>query len=732
MTILTSTKKTRIKLVLIPVLCFFVMQGFSQSKAINWRTMGGNKDATLYEVRQDFYDYWRDKTPTKGQGYSVFKRWEAYMLPRVYPTGDMTLPSMTYENYMDWLRNESGQSAGQRNATSNWISLGPNSVPTGYDSGAGRVDFLRFDPNNSNTLYVGTPDGGLWKSTNGGGSWSTNTDFLGVIGCADLAIDPDNTQIMYLATGNWEADRSSLGVFKSTDGGATWSATSLAWNFSDSYEIRRMIMDPNDPDTMLVVTDGGIFRTTDGWATNSATNLDGNYNLYDIKFKPGDHTTVYASGTNFINTDIFWKSTDNGASWTAVTSGLPSDGDISRVIIGVTPDPTGTAYVYLLAGNTAHGYKGLYRSTDSGANFSTQSDDVTPLGTPTPNILNSSKSGTGTGGQAGHDLAIAIAPNNKDKVTIGGINQWRSTDGGVNWTIFTYWLGDDPDYPGEGDASTPYTHADIQDIQYLPGSSTTLFTTSDGGIYKTIDDGVNWTKLTNNLSIAQQNVVAHSATTEGLLVSGLQDIGTIKKSGGTWSVINGGDGESAFIDRTNDMVIITSNPNGAHAISTDGGTTRADITGLPVGLLFFSQVSQDPASATTMYAGGRPALYKNVDFVNNPNTWVTLGTPPSTGSGAAIIRFVVAPSNPDTIYVIKGNEVDATTLSRSMDGGSTFTDITGSLPTTAQMSSLAVSNVDAKKFGLRIQDMWTVQKSLEVLMEVPIGKICLEDCLMSL
>jgi len=654
---------------------------------VNWRTMGGNNTATLYEVRKDFYKHWEDKVPTKGQGYSVFRRWETYMLPRVYPSGDMTLPSTTYNNYMKWLRSEGNSSATQRSATSNWSSLGPNVVPSGYDSGAGRVDFVRFDPTNSNTLYIGAPDGGLWKSVNGGTSWTTNTDFLGVIGCADLAIDPDNTQNMYLATGNWETDRSSIGVLKSTDGGATWSATSLAWNPSDSYEIRRMVMDTANPLIMMVVTDGGLFRTTDGWATNSVTNLDGDYNLYDIKFKPGSSSTLYASGKTGLNTNVFWKSTDSGASWTAVTSGLPSSADVSRIIIGVTPDDD--TYVYLLAGNADNGYKGLYRSTNSGTSFSTQST--------TPNLLQSDKDGVGTGGQANHDLAIAVAPNNKDKVTIGGINQWRSTNGGVDWTIFTYWLGDDPAYPGEGDASPPYTHADIQDIQYLPGSSTTMFTTADGGIYKTTDDGATWATLSNNLSIAQQNNVVQSATTEGLLVTGLQDIGTIMKSGGSWSVINGGDGESGLIDRTNDMVIITSNPNGAHAISTDGGLNRSDITGLPNGLLFFSPIIQDPVTATTIYAGGRSALYKNVDFVNNPNTWVTLGTPPESTSDGAIMRFVVAPSNPSIIYVIKGNEVDATTLSKSTDGGSSFVDITGTLPTTAQMTNLAVSNTDADK-----------------------------------
>ena len=667
----------------------FQIVGQTDTK-VDWRLMGNNKDATFYDVQKDFYEYWADKTPTKGQGYTVFKRWEAQMIPRVYPTGDMTLPSQTYEIYTDWLK-RSDHSTIKRNAPSNFSSLGPNAVPSGYDSGAGRVDFLRFDPTNSNTLYVGSPDGGLWKSIDAGATWTTNTDFLSIIGCSDIAIDPTNTQNMYLATGNWESDRRSIGVLKSTNGGTTWTTTGLVWSATDNYKIRRLIMDPTNPQIMMIATDGGVFRTTDGWGTFTNGGLDGNYNIHDIEFNPGDPNIVYASGVQ--GSDVFWKSTMNGmdGTWAAATTGLPAGTDVSRILIGVTAiDDT---YVYLLAGNGMSGYKGLYRSTDSGATFSTRST--------TPNILQSSKTGTGTGGQAEHDLAIVVDSANKEKVTIGGINQWRSTNGGTTWTIFTYWLGNDPAYPGEGDPSPPYKHADIQDIQYLPGSSTTMFTTADGGIYKTIDDGVNWTDITNNLSIAQQTNVALSATTEGLMVAGLQDIGTIKRSAaGVYSVINGGDGEAAFIDRTNDLVMITSNPNGAHDLSYDGGLNKQKMNGIPAGTLFYSPIIQDPVSATTCFAGGRANLYKNVDFEYNPDTWVTLGSPPSTGTNASIIRFVIAPSNTSIIYVIKGNGYDATTLSKSIDGGTSFTNITGTLPTSIQMSNLEVSNTDPDKVWL--------------------------------
>jgi hypothetical protein len=112
------------------------------------------------------------------------------MAPRVYPSGDMSLPSTNYANFIAW---QAGRSNLRSGSTGNWTSLGPVGSPSGPSpysrTGTGRVNFVRFNPSNTNTMFVGAPDGGLWKSADGGATWSTNTDFLGVIGCSDLAIN---------------------------------------------------------------------------------------------------------------------------------------------------------------------------------------------------------------------------------------------------------------------------------------------------------------------------------------------------------------------------------------------------------------------------------------------------------------------------------------------------------------------------------------------------------------
>ena len=136
-----------------------------------WVDDMNNPNLSLYEIQESFEEYWKNRVVEKGKGFKAFKRWENYMEPRVYPSGDITLPSQTYGNYNDW-KSQNLNSVIPNTINGNWTIVGPVGKPSG--GGAGRLNFIRFDPNDSNIMYVGAPDGGLWKSINGGVSWSTN------------------------------------------------------------------------------------------------------------------------------------------------------------------------------------------------------------------------------------------------------------------------------------------------------------------------------------------------------------------------------------------------------------------------------------------------------------------------------------------------------------------------------------------------------------------------------
>src|SRR3989338_7782585 len=527
-----------------------------------------------------------------------------------------------------------------------------------FGGGAGRLNFVRFDPTNSNTIFVGAPDGGLWKSTNGGTSWTTSTDQLTVIGCTDVAIDPGNTQIMYLATGDGDAgDCYSIGILKSTDGGATWNTTGLSWTVNQGRTISKLLMHPTNSQILIAATSNGIYRTTDGGANLTQTSTG---SFKDLEFMPGTPNTVYTSGS------IFRKSTDNGVTWTTITSGLPTTG-VERIAIAVTA--ANTAYVYLLIGRSSdQGLLGVYSSTNSGTGFASQH------GATGPNLLGWNSNGADSGGQAFYDLSIAASPTDANTIIVGGVNSWRSTDGGVNWTINSHWTG----------SGAPYVHADIHAIEYLPGSGTTYFIGHDGGISKTTNSGTSFTDISANLAIAQQYRIGLSTTTAGRMITGHQDNGTNLLNAGTWNEVYGGDGMDCFIDRTNNNTLYGSYVYGDYYRSTNGGGAWTTITsGLPGGD-WLCAWHQDPVTATTLYAGGRSAMYRTT---NSGTAWSALGTPSGSGS---ILEFVIAPSNNQIIYSVKYNAV-----SKSTNGGTTWTNITGTLPTaSAALTNVTVSNTD--------------------------------------
>ena len=678
---------------------FFSILSFGQNDK-SWAKMGSSKNETFYSVQEKFNQYWENKAPEKGQGYKIFKRWENQIADKIYPSGDMSLPSHTYPNFIEWQQRYNNKLARNANSkmkatltSSQWVSLNQNAIASGYDSGSGRLNFVTFDPNNpTTTMFVGAPDGGLWKTTDGGTTWTTNTDYLPIIGCSGLVIDPNNTDIMYLATGDRGSDRSSIGVMKSTDGGLNWNTTSLVFTAQDEYKINKIVMDPNQSNIMLVATNKGIFKTTDGWATHTApsgTETSPTFTFFDIEYKPGSSTVAYAGGYEM------YKTSDGGDNWDYIDSAnLPNANDVIRIELAVTE--ADSDYVYAIVGRESDsGFEGFYRSTDSGDTFTKQSS------ASTPNILHSDMAPTAAseGGQANHDLAIAVSPNNEDKITIGGVNQWQSVDGGLNWTRITYWRGTDPNHPGEGDAPEAYMHADVQYLQYLPGdtATTTLFATCDGGIYKSTDDGISWTDITSNIAVGQQTNIELSETTEDFYFAGLQDIGSLLHKNGAWSVLTGGDGEDGFIDRTNDNYIVSSTTNGDFFLSTDGGTDYRDVTWtipLPKGQ-WFSPIEQDPGNVDNVYIGGRPHLYVSTDMFsgNSDFTHSKTGAIAPSPADKNILSFEIAPSSNNVIYVIKEN-----IISKSTNTGSTWTDISAGLPVAnAKLKDLTISNTDASK-----------------------------------
>jgi len=658
---------------LLPLIVFTFLFGSllaqQNQSATDWIEMK-SRGANFYEIQKAFNNYWRDKDiDAKGIGYKPFKRWEYMVEPRVYPSGDLSLLGQNDANFKAFLENNptsitTGKlvNSNSQIASTTWTAIGPMGAMTGSATNglprkAGRDNFITFHPTNANTFWVGAPAGGLWQTTNGGTSWTTNTDNLTVIGCSDLAIDPTNTNIMYLATGDGDAgDTRSTGVLKSTDGGATWAATGLSNAVSNYFLIRRLIINPTNPQVLIAATNAGIYRTANAgtnWAQVSTVNA------YDVEFKPGDPNTVYATSNT-----AFYRSTNGGTSFTAISNGIPTTG-ANRLAIAVTAaDPN---YVYVLRSNTSSAFGGLYRSVTSGTAFTVMST--------TPDVLANSCAGTTGSGQGWYDLAVAASPLNKDEVVVGGVNHWRSVNGGTNWTNIGCW--------NSTVANPPYVHADVHDLEYT--STGTLYSANDGGIYRYT--GTAWTDITSTRNIAQIYRIGTSAISANKWITGHQDNGSNIYNGTTYNASYPGDGMDCFIDRTNDNNMFTSTPNGGYVRSTNGGASWSSATsGLTGGTYWVSPWKQDPITATTIY-GSRTNLWKST---NLGVSWTMLAAiPGNTAQG--VIEFAIAPSNNQVIYVIHGS----TGVYKTTNGGTSWAAVNTGLPTgSAQAEFIAIDPTD--------------------------------------
>lgn len=607
------------------------------------------KPATFYDVKNAFERYWENESPSDTEannaeedGYQQFLRWAAFMEPRTFPSGVFPSPEILFNEYQQY-KSEHGQNNNSRMAA-NWSFMGPGVVP-GNGGGAGRINCIEFDPNNANIIYVGTACGGLWKSTDGGATWSSNTDLLPSISISDIVIDPTNTQIMYLATGDkygiyWQYEtwgHYSAGVLKSTDGGATWNPTGLSYALANVAVIQRLIIDPSNTSTLYAATHAGIFKTTDGAASWNSIRTG---KFYDIEMKPGDNTTLYAGDSTGVI-----KTTNSGGSW-AYVAGITSTG---RTSICVTPANPAAVYVWAEGGNFSY-------SNNSASTFTTRTDptaDCTPYGY--------------------YDMVVEVSPVNENILFAGGLNIARTTNGGTSWTTVSDWAG----WPNSN-----YVHADNKALKFAAGSSQTIFSTNDGGVFRSTDQGTTWSDLSSGIAIKQYYRIGPSYLTANLIYGGAQDNGTDRVTGpNTATQVNGADGEDCLVDFTDDNIVFVSSQGGYFLKSTDGGATFNPLSAS--GCDWTSPLVMDPTNHDVMYMGSNDVL-KSID---NGNSWNG-----SSGSfdGSCIYSLEVCAGSPAYVYAATfGN------IYRSTNGGVNWTQITGSLPVSnAAITGIAISDAD--------------------------------------
>ena len=603
-----------------------------------------------------------DTLDTDGE-YTRFKRWEYRIVPRLLKGGLLPKPDILLDELERYTATHSFFNTPQNFSGGKWAPLGPFAFDSPYanNGGTGRVNVIRFLPGDTSTIFVGTPDGGAWKSTNGGNSWIPLTDHIPSLGVSDIAIDPNNPNIIYLATGDAKdagmyGNPYSYGILKTTNGGVTWSKTGLSLDITQGVTIPRIVISPVNSSVLLAGVFGGnnrgIQKSTDGGVTWKQK--DGG-SIYDIVYNPADPTLIYASGYG-----NFRRSTNGGETWTAVTSTLPAypGKNVSRTAIGVTPADPNIVYV-LYINHTINQIYGLYRSTDKGLNFQ--------------EVLDTSQA-LPFGMYGEYNLILAVSPTDANTVFIGEQILGKSTDGGKHFE----------------DAGADI-HYDNHAFVFPTKNSSRYYCGNDGGIFRTTDDGGTWDDLSGGLQISQLYRIGSAFERPDLLYTGAQDNGIMFMDRNIWDhFASGADGGECLVDYSNENIVYWEWQTGYLYRSTDAGQTYKGIAPSSNGHWITPYIIH-PKKPQTIYAAYRN-VYRTDDRGDH---WKTIS--PALAGNDNLKSLAIAPSNDSVIYA--GTYIK---LFRTTDAGSTWVDITAGSPTgdTAALTYIAVSPSNPKKVWL--------------------------------
>ncbi len=630
------------KIFLLSIL-FISIQSMAQQNEPAYKAMMQDNSINFYDVCNVAETYFKtiDKTK-KGSGYKPYSRWKAANEYKYFPTGDRSAvdPFFVEKEFIKFKDNNS--TAQNKLFPNGWEDLGPYSIDsiTGhYAAGLGRVEDVYIDPNNTNTIYIGSRSGGFWKTNDGGNTWAGNTtDFLLASGVNTISASPTNSDSVLINVRNAN-NGMSHGIYRSINGGTTWTQsnfnpTTVGFGGLGSYFfIYEVAYHPRVHDLVFVATSRGIYRSTDNLQT--WTQLYGSNTVREIEFHPTDDNIIYIVNSSFSNAILI--STDQGLSYNS--SNTLVGNNTWNIKISTTPACPNCVYT---ASND-----GVWRSLDSGQNF-------TLLSTPSQSCD-----------------AFVVSDLDTSNMIYGNLDLERSTDGGQNFNQATFWSLGNSNGAGNGlqtsyFTSTDYIHADLRNARCVNG---VYYVTTDGFLCKSTDNGVNWQILSNNIGIRENYRLGLSQSNHRRVVCGSQDNGTSIHTEIGWVEFYGADGMEAVVHPTNDDWMVTSLQYGGRRRTLNGGTSQG--SGKPDGSPdadWLAPLAIDPNNQMVVY-DFREAIYKSTDFADNHTI---IGTP---SFGANIKQAAIAENNSNIIIVARNSAIE-----KSTDGGVTFSSIKNNLP----------------------------------------------------
>lgn len=545
-----------------------------------------------------------------------------------------------------------------------WKELGPSPIEGGFN---GRISSVACSATNASKVYFGGADGGVWKTLDGGATWTVLTDQAETSAIGAVAVDPTNDQIVYAGTG--EANyanhsRYGVGILKSTDGGATW--TLYGKDTFGGRTFSKIVIDPSNTQVLYasVAAAGGfpekagakghplrsgpmgVFKSTDGgvsWTqlTNGLPNQAGT----DIAIVSSTPNVLFAAiGRPFGATENgVYKSTDSGASWTKLAGGLPSS-NLGRISVATAPSDPNRVYALVVnrcdaSGNGASTL-GAYKSVNGGTSWTSM-----PIGSF----------------QATYGwflCAIGVQPTNADVALFAGYDMMRTTNGGSSFSTVTP------------------QHVDNHAIAW--DASGRVWAGCDGGLFRSTNNGTTWVNVNTGIGTCQfYAAIALSPANPLVVLGGLQDNGTVQRNStsGAWDNFIGGDGGYAAIDQLLPSRAFAQYQGAGNIFrsTNSGGSWNSAGSGINTNdrSAFFTPVEIDPTTSSRILLGTH-RVYRST---NGGTSWTAISADVSNGSGA-IRALAISKSSPQTVWVATtdGN------ISKSTDGGATFTKMLTGIP----------------------------------------------------
>jgi len=541
-----------------------------------------------------------------------------------------------------------------------WENIGP------FNSD-GRVTDLELHPQDDNILYVGSASGGIYKSDDSGDTWRTLFDESPSLAIGDLAIYKKDANIIYAGTGEANAGGGSLaydgqGVFKSDDAGETWTNIGLR----DIGSIGKVVIDPNDPNSLLVAGMGslfknnperGVFKSNDGGDTwEHVLMVSDSTGAIDLAIHPEDGNIVYAAMWERIRrphnrqyggvTSGIYKSTDGGKSWNELTNGLPEIDNKGRIGLAISESSPNILYAYYL--QSSGQIEGIYKTEDGGDTW----------------IEKSIAGITGTSFNWWFGK-IFVDPSDSDKVVVTSLTMFMSQDGSDSWNrIFSG------------------VHPDQHAVAFGRENPDKIFIGNDGGVYLSQDSFHNTWDYKNGLGNYQFYTCAIDPSNPNIIYGGAQDNGTLRLEEGIsdWEMIFGGDGFRTLIDPTNSNQIYVEYQYGNIFKSSDNGNTFQFATsGLGGEFNWNTPMAIDPNNSSVLYTGSQ-VLFRSIDKAESwepiSSVLVNTNNPQGVLTFGSLTTIDVSKINSSFIYV----GTDDGNLWVSKNAGASFENISEDLP----------------------------------------------------